>query len=766
MVDTVDLDDDAFIARAPGAGPKLTEWTKEPSLTVLKEDVTSSKQYHDTWVLSVKRWADIRNATGASKPPKVKGRSQVQPKLVRRQAEWRYSALSEPFLGSDDLFNVDAVSFEDEEGAKQNQLVLNYQFRTKINRVKFIDDYVRTATDEGSVIVRTGWQRVTKMVTKSVKVWNYFEPYAPEQLAMLQQAVDQANSDPRGFEEQAPEEIKAAIAYFKETGKVVVAEDSGETQDVQEEVIVDNRPTVDIMNPDNVFWDPSCGDDLDKAGFVCITFETSKAELLKQPERYKNLEYVNWETATPLMEQEHATNTPQTFNFTDILRKRVVAYEYWGYHDIDGTGELKAIVATWIGDTIIRMEENPFPDKKPPFTVATYMPIKRELMGEPDAEILEDNQKILGAVTRGMIDLLGRSAAGQQGMAKGMLDIVNKRKFESGQDYEFNPNLNPATGYVEHKFPEIPQSAMVMLTLQNQEAEALTGVKSFSGGMSGEAFGEVAAGIRGVLDAASKREMGILRRLAKGIKDIGGKIVTMNQVFLSEKETVRVTNKEFVTINREDLQGQYDLKVDISTAEIDNAKAQDLGFMLQTIGPNLDFDILKMILADIADLKRMPALAERVRKFQKQPDPMQQRLVEAQISREEHEVLKLQSEIRVNDAKAQEILAKANQMDLDTTEQETGTKHERDMDKQRAQSQGNQNLEITKALVGKRKKADGGETDPDIEAAVGWNTMSANMPNGIGNIASFSERNINQNTPSIPQGNRYLGGQPAVTGNI
>ena len=56
-----------------------------------------------------------------------------------------------------------------------------------------------------------------------------------------------------------------------------------------------------------------------------------------------------------------------------------------------------------------------------------------------------------------------------------------------------------------------------------------------------------AAGIRGVLDAASKREMAILRRLAKGMTEIGNKIIAMNAVFLSEKEVIRVTNKEFIS---------------------------------------------------------------------------------------------------------------------------------------------------------------------------------------------------------------------------
>ena len=113
----------------------------------------------------------------------------------------------------------------------------------------------------------------------------------------------------------------------------------------------------------------------------------------------------------------------------------------------------------------------------------------------------------------------------------------------NGEDYEFNPSMPPQAAFVEHQYPELPQSAMLMLQLQNQEAEALTGVKAFSGGLAGDAYNtKVATAIRGVLDAASKREMAILRRLAKGIQEIGNKIIAMNAVFLSEEETIRVNS--------------------------------------------------------------------------------------------------------------------------------------------------------------------------------------------------------------------------------
>ena len=699
---------------------KLTNWEKEPDVRDLKQDLENARPAHQSRMQDIQRWSDLMAVRGSAKPAKVKGRSSVQPKLIRRQAEWRYSALTEPFLGSNKLFKVEPVTFEDAEAARQNSLVLNWQFRTKLNRVNFVDNFVRATVDEGTSITRVGWKRQTIMVDQEVPVYDFFPLQTEEQLAAFQTALDQQAADPRGYEEDVPDEIKAAIELYNESGQATYAQQSGVTTVKVEKVLV-NQPVVDLLDPQNVIIDPSCNGDLDKALFVIVSFETNKADLLKEPDRYKNLDAVNWEGNMPMTQPDHNTSTPDSYQLNDPLRKKVVAYEYWGFRDIHGDGELVPIVATWIGDICIRMEENPFPDGKLPFVVVPYLPVKRNLYGEPDAELLEDNQKILGAVTRGMIDLLGRSANGQQGMAKGMLDPLNRRRYDNGQDYEFNPSMSPANGVIEHKFPDIPQSALLMLNLQNQEAEALTGVKSFAGGISGEAYGDVAAGIRGVLDAASKREMAILRRLAKGMTEIGNKIIAMNAVFLSEKEVIRVTNKEFITVKREDLIGNFDLETDISTAEVDNAKAQDLAFMLQTLGPNSDPGIVMMILAEIADLKRMPELANKLRNWRPQPSPEQQELQRLEIEKARKEVEKLQSEISLNNAKAQEALANKDQKNLDYVEQETGTKHARDMEKQRGQAQGNQALEITKALTKSLKE---GEQRPNLEAAIGFNQLS------------------------------------------
>lgn len=698
---------------------KLTDWKNEPTVAALKNDLLAATSYHDTQMAKINRWNALmsQGVSGNKKNAPVKGRSTIQPKLIRRQAEWRYSALTEPFLGSNKLFKVSPVTFEDAKAAKQNELVLNWQFNSKINKVKFIDDFVRSTVDEGTSIVRIGWKRAVTKVIEEVPEYSYFAIQSEEELQLLQQALDLEAADPRTYLESPPE-LMAAVEYYKETGTPVMAQQTAVVP-MEVEKILENRPTLEVLNPANVYVDPSCNGDFDKALFVIVGYETNKAEIKRESGKYINLDAVDWDNNSAQAVANFDSTTDTSFKFEDKTRKKVVVYEYWGFYDINDTGEVEPIVAAWIGDTLIRLEANPFPDKKLPFTLTTYLPVKRDLFGEPDAELLEDNQKIIGAVSRGMIDLLGRSANAQQGIAKGMLDPLNRKRYEEGRDYEFNPSVHPTNGIIEHKYPDIPNSAMLMLNLQNQEAEALTGVKSFSGGIGGNTYGDVAAGIKGTLDAASKREMAILRRLAKGMSIIGSKIISMNGDFLSDTEVVRVTNSEFVQISREDLAGQFDLETDISTAEIDNQKAADMAFMLQTIGNTVSQDILMLLLSQIAALKKMPDLAEKLANYKPEPDPMQQQLQEIELEKAKAELLVLQTEAALNQAKTAQVAGEAQQKQLDHDEQAYGVKHGREMEKQQAQARGNQALQVTKALTS-------GEA-PDIEAAIGYNTISEQL---------------------------------------
>lgn len=688
--------------------PNLTKWENEPSVEDLKQQYESSQSDRSIHINNVSRWLDNLYVRGAAVPKTKDGRSKHVPKLIRKQAEWRYASLSEPFLSTDDVFNVSPVTAEDREGAIQNELILNYQFNNKIDKIRFIDQYVRTAVNEGTVVLRLGWEFKEEERETVEEVLEFSQPETEEELAKMVSLIELLQSGNIDTSE-VPNEFMEAAKLSVAQGYPVYPRFS--THPVTRMTTVANHPTVQICHYKNITIDPTCGDDFSKASFVIYSFDTTIAEL-KADGRYKNLDYINVGAASAVTaaNADLNTNGNSNFQFKDDVQKKLVAHEYWGYRDVYGTGKLECIVATYVGNVMIRMEVNPYPDKELPFLVIPYLPVTDSIYGEPDGELLEDNQRIIGAVTRGMVDVMGRSANGQQGTRKDALDVANRRKFMKGEDYEFNGNVDPRQAFHMHTYPEIPQSASLMLQIQHNDADSLTGVKAFSNGITGQALGSTATAVRSALDATSKRELGILRRLAEGIKKVGRKFISMNAVFLSEEEVIRVTASEFVRIRRDDLAGSYDLKLTISTAEADNQKAEELSFMAQTLGTNAGIELYKLILSDIARLRKLPDLAKKIKEYQPAEDPIAQQraqlelaLMQVEIEERRARAMMAQAEAQLAMAKAQTEGVKAGNIQSDTDlknlnfiEQESGTKQERDLQKLGAQAKGNMGLELLK----------------------------------------------------------------------
>ena len=676
---------------------KETGWANPPTVSNLSGDIEAARPSQTEYVTQLKLWMEYLEAKGTGAAPKRKGRSQVQPKLIKKHAEWRHPSMSEPFLSSAKLFDVAPRSWEDKQGAIQSELLLNHQFERYVDKVAFIDEMVRVGDNQGTAVIEVGWKRITEMVPTEVPTLEFY-PLPPE----AQQEMEQLKADialmanPLMFNQLPVERREAAI--YSQTNNVPVIATVVDVETILTEKILKNHPTAQIIDLMNLFVDPSCNGKLSDARFMAYSFETSKGEL-RADGRYKNIDHITVSSASS-GEPQHNTTTPNSFQFSDEERKRFVAYKMYALWDIEKNGQLKPIVATWANNILLQLDMSPFSDEEFPFVIIPVNPIPKKWHGEPDGELLIEQQKTVGALTRGMIDLLGRSANGQQGMPKQFLDAPNRRKFDEGEDYEYNPAMgNPEQLIIMHKYPEIPQSAMALMMQQYTDAESYTGQQSYGSGVNSGSLGDVATGIKGALAATAKREMSVLRRYASGVAKVGQKFLSMSKDFLADDEIVRVTNDQFVAITRDGIDGKFDITVKVSSAEEDNLKAQELSFMLQTVGPKVDFNITKKVMAEVARLRKMPELAHDIANFEPQPDPLA-------VAEAEGKVEKLRAEIATEQAKREYYLAqtrllgaKADQQALDTVEQGTGTKHVRDVAKMEAQGESNQDLTITKGLL-------------------------------------------------------------------
>jgi hypothetical protein len=190
---------------------------------------------------------------------------------------------------------------------------------------------------------------------------------------------------------------------------------------------------------------------------------------------------------------------------------------------------------------------------------------------------------------------------------------------------------------------------------------------------------------------------------------------------MSDEEIVRITNDNFVTITRDGIEGKMDIIVDVSSAEEDNLKAQELSFMLQTIGPNADWGITSKVMSEIARLRKMPELAHDIANYKPQPSPVEVAREKAEIRKLEAEAAEAEAKVKTEQARALLYVAqaraagsKADLQDLQFIEQESGTTHVRDMAQIEAQGEANQDLTITKALV----------EQGDLNAAIGFTQLT------------------------------------------
>lgn len=730
--------------------PKVANWRNTPTVEILKNMMLAAASDHNNHVTKKRYWKDLRlgkiirdrgrssnvstsnpyGTTSNARRPNTINKSRIQPKLVKKLEAWRIASLSDPLLSAPNLIKCNPVTWEDAEAARQNQLILNDQFNNKLDRVSFINEYVRRTVEDAVSIVMPHWVTETKTITRRVPTYEV-RPAGTDRklLTVLETLLAMEQDRPRAFYSGVPAVWREAVQMTIEQGIPYAPHIIGYAE-VRGEEQIKNKPDLEFIDSSDFWLDPAAKGHIEKARYACYRYRTTIPEL-EAANKYVNLNLLKRNEVNTTSESEVDSDLVSPDEERDFLKQAlgqtVVVYSYWGQWDTTGKGNYVPVVCEFVGDTIIRMEENPYPDKFLPFVKVVHTPVTGSAFGENDAELIGDNQRVVGANVRGMIDLMSKTVSGQEGMRQDALDLLNQKRFLAGQRYFFNPAMgDPATNIYTHKFPEFPQSASQLLTYQISDAEEMTGVRPFKGADNSE-NGNTKSQNQGKspLDAAAKRDLDILRRLTTGLEQLAKMLMAMNKEFLSDEEIVRVTNEEFVAIKRDALHGEIDVKVEVTTPEEDHARASELAFMLQTLGQEIGDNTRNHLMAEIATLRRMPALADSLRnmpkdvseeeqariKIMQEEHQMKMQLLQAQIQTEQAKAAQLGSQVPLNQAKTGTEQAKANLLDsqADIYDQDFVSKDSTDDYAQRtalqqAQSEGNIQLEKTKFQLREQEK--------------------------------------------------------------
>jgi len=643
-------------------------------LESLKADKESSNNHKATWDSRREIW--IKEGNGDPYGNEQKNKSSIVSRDIKKTEVWQHATIIDPFVSNTDMVRATAVGAEDSPVAIQSESLLNYFFCRDFDRYNFISEGFKILQREGTVIARVGWEFQEAEVDIEVPITKVVSIPTPQGIMQQQQIV----------------------GYRTETQMKTIL----------------NRPTAENRDNRTLWIDPTEKQNISKAQFVIEHFKSNLSKLT-QDGIYENLDLIDVKSDAHQESEDvsYDDSDPDSFTFQDKARAELDVYEYWGNYDLNEDGIAEPIVCTWVGETIIRLEENPYPDGEVPYISTALDPEPFSINGRPNADLQSTDQKISTSIIRSFMDTLDNSTNGQRGFKEGTLDPANERKFRARKDFKFQGD-SPVIW--EGKYADFNQSVLSFYEMVQNNQSELTGVRPFAGGNADYGSSRQAGMAMG---AVAKKEIDISRNFAENfIKPLLRKWLAMINEFMEPEEVERITGAPYVKPDPLDMDGNLDIRIEVSTAETDAAKAGDISFMLQTMSQSLPFDLTKILLAEQADLKKMPTLAKKIMEYTPQPDPLEQEkkmleieelkasIAEKQSRARENEVdMRLkESQTVLNQAKARQTHADSDIKDLDFTDKSTGVSHQRELEKQNQKITG----DIAKQRISNTNKANSG----------------------------------------------------------
>ncbi|AUR93613.1 coil containing protein [Vibrio phage 1.188.A._10N.286.51.A6] len=624
-------------------------------------------------------------------PPKVvdsneveQTRSEITLKHIRKLLEWRYPVLEQAFLAKEDLYAPKGRDEYDGQLAQFHRTLLNYQLNNEMDKTTIITRAVRAYMNQATAIGYLGWNMKKEKALQIDAIFGYgFVAKSSPMYEVLEKEYIEINkilSEHPNRKTSIPLHMVEGASHYAKYSSVKDVTIKGFTQNMsKKDVLIANHPTINILNVYDVYGAPECKTNLQDSPYVFYKYPEYIYELQRNDDYdTKNIDWTTVEAITP------AGNAGISYDAGDV-RNQVEVIEFWGMYDLNNDGQVEPCRVLWVDGHILEAIPNPYPDKKHPFYSAAYLPAPKldTFYGESDALLVEDNQAILSAMHRGFIDIHGNSAYGQKGVAKDVLDPVNRDKFLRGENFEYDSNVvDPNALFQTFDFPDIAQSAIAYVSMLNADSEALTGIKGFNEGISGNSYGDTAAGVKGLLSATALRETSITNRLAQMFIAMGKRIMYLNTLYLDKEKILSLLGREGMIV-KSILNPLIDVKVDISNQAEDNLKAQEMSFMLQTLGNTIPPKLAQVMLQEIARLRNMQTLENEIKLYEEEPpqpseaeqeiQALQIELLKAQIANEKGRARQADSSANLNESKIPNEQAKTAKTEAETKEKEVQT---------------------------------------------------------------------------------------------
>lgn len=577
-------------------------------LRIIKDDIETGRRANDNERERRVRNYNIYRAKGDGRKDRP-GRSRIKSSDTMDSIEWMMPGFMKTFAGSNSCVSVSPVGTEDVQKAEKLQKLLNWQFMgRRVNGFRVLYEWIKSALIYGTSVVKVTWRDI--YVTKGFDM-----PVASEvDIAAMQSDEDFIDVSGRSEDIPAGTVITDEMMAFAQTRPDMLAKIgmvNSAPQIVQPVALEQMRvyrdvhgtrriksysgPMVEVISPEDFWMDPMAKT-VEEAQFVIHRVWRTYGELrdMERDGIYKNVEKVKeWanKSADELDNEESAeryaaagqidpaTNASPNQDIQPARRKLEV-FEWWGLIDLKGDGYQEPYLVVVCGDSILRMEKNPYGHGQAPFEVLRPMldPFKFSGVGMP--ELVGEFQEVKTALLRQTLDNVSFQNNGMW--------LVNRNA-----GVEIKELLNARPGAVIRA--NITQGAVVpitpaslqsmplnMLELVDSMMQKRTGVTSYNQGLDANSLNKTATGITRIMDASAQRIELIARVMAEtGIKPLYQKLLMLNQQFIDQTIVIRVFNRP-VEISPDDLIGDFDVTVDVGGATgRDETRSQQMMMLLQ-----------------------------------------------------------------------------------------------------------------------------------------------------------------------------------------
>ena len=588
--------------------------TDKEVLRIVKSDIDQAKKDKESIDSKMVEWRKTYNAELSGN--EIEGRSKYVSKDVKKAIHWYVPNAMKPFMSTDDMVDAIPRTADDIQRAKAQAVLLNFQFNNDFPRYDFLYQSLSIMAIEGTVIARTGWDLEEE--TEEIEFNNINEQQYQE---MAQSGAEFVEVNTQ--EVQVPSVTPSGMQYMDVatvySGKVKVTN------------TIKSRPTAEVIKNED-FFISSTATSIDKAEFVAQKIETTRSDLLKQDISrnpngiYKNVDKIvigskeddDSQLASTRETELEDRGQNEDARTEDRSREKVTIYEYYGNIDVNGDGIAEPIVCVYSGETILRLSENPFPDKQPPFIGCPYSAKPFAFWGDAMAAFAEDSQNVKTAIMRTFIDLMAHSTNGMKHVRKGSIDALNIRRLREakvGTVVEWND----IGGYHPEVKTDIDGSLMKMYELFTGEVENETGITRYNQGLDAKSLNKTATGVTAIMNQSQMRIWETTSRFAEEyIKKLFRKWIAYNQAYLNEAIAVRIAGDEFVNILPDDIGGKLDMKLNVAIAGSNEQKAQQITQVLQMSTPYAQAGIvppdhLVKLLASLEDIWGLKDLASELR---------------------------------------------------------------------------------------------------------------------------------------------------------